>query len=155
MISASAPGKIILFGEHAVVHGQPAIAVPLSAVQVTVTAETAAPGSGLTIHAPDVIPSPCADAADNPRQPTLYNALVFPVQVTLEALGLPVPDLTLTVHSTIPSPADWAAGQRWPPPYPRARGSRRQALLRATRSTRWFTRSKSAITARRAASITR
>ena len=32
-ISGTAPGKIILFGEHAVVFGQPAIAVPVAQVQ--------------------------------------------------------------------------------------------------------------------------
>jgi mevalonate kinase len=36
-IISKAPGKIILFGEHAVVYGYPAIAVPIDAVQVRVT----------------------------------------------------------------------------------------------------------------------
>ena len=36
-IISKAPGKTILFGEHAVVYGYPAIAVPIDAVQVRVT----------------------------------------------------------------------------------------------------------------------
>ncbi|MCD4685908.1 MAG: mevalonate kinase [Anaerolineae bacterium] len=104
----TAPGKIILFGEHAVVHGIPAIAVPLSAVQVTVDAKPASPGAGLTIHAPDVGETVRAtvNAYDNP----LYDALLYPAQIVLRALERPTPDVTLTVRSTIPIASGLGSG---------------------------------------------
>jgi mevalonate kinase len=53
MTSAQAPGKIILFGEHAVVYGRPALAVPVTEVQARVdVAGSAHPG--VRIDAPDI-----------------------------------------------------------------------------------------------------
>ena len=49
MISASAPGKVILCGEHAVVHGRPALAVPVTQVQATAYVEPG--GRGFWIEA--------------------------------------------------------------------------------------------------------
>ena len=53
MTRASAPGKIILFGEHAVVYGQPALAVPVN--QVHADAEVFdADRAGIWVNAPDI-----------------------------------------------------------------------------------------------------
>lgn len=50
---ATAPGKAILFGEHAVVHGSPAIAIPLSSVRATAQI-TSLPGTEIKIAAKDI-----------------------------------------------------------------------------------------------------
>ncbi len=81
LIRATAPGKIILFGEHAVVYGRPTIAVPVTNVQAEATLHTADSGIGFRITAPDLERDYLlSDAeADDP--------LVEIVQSTLKYLG--------------------------------------------------------------------
>lgn len=107
-VRAFAPGKLILFGEHAVVHGQPAIAVPLSAVGATVSAEPALPGSGLTVRAEDI--GQTLSYAATPEDSPPYNALIYPLRVALNALQQSEPDLMLTVGSTIPIASGLGSG---------------------------------------------
>jgi len=96
MVSASAPGKAILLGEHAVVYGRPAVAIPLAQLRAEATIKCGAPGSGLWVDAPDIQRFYPIDQAlaDDPLALTLQN--------TLARLAESPPDLTVTVRSAIP-----------------------------------------------------
>jgi len=97
MTTACASGKIILFGEHAVVYGRPAIAVPVTQVRAQATVEDAAEGQGIIIVARDLGRTYRLNQSP-PDDP--LRRIVF---LTLERLGVGLDhDLTVAVSSTIP-----------------------------------------------------
>jgi mevalonate kinase len=104
MTHASAPGKIILFGEHAVVYGRPALAVPVTQVHADVEV-SGGPRAGIWIDAPDVnlhaelntLPS------DHPIAAVIHNLLF--------SLGIsPFPPLEIKITSTIPVASGLGSG---------------------------------------------
>lgn len=97
MTSAYAPGKVILFGEHAVVYGQPAIAVPVTQVQARAAVEMGLEGQGIIMVAEDL------EQSYSLEQAPPDDALRAIVVSTLEHIGVGTKhDLTITVSSTIP-----------------------------------------------------
>ncbi len=116
MTIASAPGKIILFGEHAVVYGRPALAVPVTQVHADVEIlESDSPG--IWIHAPDVnlraelntLPS------DHPIASVIHNFLFLSRQ-SPSPFGRGVrgeekfPNLQVKIHSSIPVASGLGSG---------------------------------------------
>lgn len=100
MTVAYAPGKIILVGEHAVVYGRPAIAVPVTQVQAQVRVEEGKQGQGIVIVAKDLgrvfsLSYQEDDAIAGPLQATAANVLAY---LSLSAEH----DLTISVESSIP-----------------------------------------------------
>ncbi|MCS7286425.1 MAG: mevalonate kinase [Anaerolineae bacterium] len=92
---ASASGKIILLGEHAVVYGRPAIAAPVTGVKAWATVEDS-PGE-IFIRAPDIGKEFYLEEA-SPDDP-----LRLVVELTLKRLELgKAYGFTITIHSEIP-----------------------------------------------------
>jgi mevalonate kinase len=106
-ISATAPGKIILFGEHAVVYGRAAIAVPVQQVRarVVVTARPHDLPGEVRVLAPDIgLDARLVDLSEN--QP-----LAKVIRSVLSALGSSIPPAcSVRVTSTIPVAAGMGSG---------------------------------------------
>lgn len=104
MTASSAPGKIILFGEHAVVYGRPALAVPVTQVSARVEV-AAARHPGIRIESDEV--GLHSDLTDLPPCQPLRSA----VEAVFHALEItPLPSLDIRISSTIPVAAGLGSG---------------------------------------------
>lgn len=105
MTTATAPGKIILVGEHAVVYGRPAIAVPVWERVATATITNGPPNSGCCIAAKDI------DRTLLLAQATDDEPLALATRMALAQLDLPAnPDWQIDLTSQLPIASGLGSG---------------------------------------------
>jgi len=104
MSKASAPGKVILFGEHAVVYDQPALAVPVTQVEAEVRIDKIF-SPGVRINAPNIQLNDKLDSLppSHPLATTVINTLS-----ALEAGSLS--NVSILVRSNIPVASGLGSG---------------------------------------------
>ena len=103
-IERSASGKVIVCGEHSVVYGRPAIAVPVSDLRAYAKAEPSKPGSQLRIVMPDLARQTAFQSA--PEEDPLAKIC----HLVLAHLNQLEPDLVLTITSDLPIGAGMGSG---------------------------------------------
>ncbi|MBK9711666.1 MAG: mevalonate kinase [Kouleothrix sp.] len=109
--SASAPAKLILCGEHAVVYGRPAIALPLAGIRARATVGGARPGSGISILARDLRRRwRLSDEPANPLSELIARVLAYLAARPPAQPHAGVPDLRISIQSTIPIASGMGSG---------------------------------------------
>jgi len=104
MIEATAPGKVILFGEHAVVYGRPALAAPVTQLRARAVVETG-DGPDVRLVAPDLGRATTLAAARE------TNPLAATVRLVARRAGRPLPPgVSLSVSSAIPIASGLGSG---------------------------------------------
>jgi mevalonate kinase len=104
--SASAAAKLILCGEHAVVYGRPAIALPLAGIRAHADVADDQAGSGIAVHARDLHRRWLV--ATDPHAP--ISQLITSVLSYLQDQARPAPDLRITISSPIPIASGMGSG---------------------------------------------
>ncbi len=103
--TATAPGKIILLGEHAVVYGRPAIAAPVWQTVAAAVVTLLAQGSGCVINAHDL--GEVVRLGEGPAD----HPLVLVTRLALAELGIAQePDWQIDLRSTIPIASGLGSG---------------------------------------------
>jgi len=110
-MKSSAPGKIILFGEHAVVYNRPALAVPVNQVQVDVeVADSDKPGVWIDAPMVELHGELSTLPDDHPIASVILKVLPSLPASLPQREAHPVEGISITITSTIPVAAGLGSG---------------------------------------------
>ncbi len=102
-LTTSAPAKAILFGEHAVVYHQPALAIPVSSLRVTAVVE---PSSQFQVIASDIQ----REIGSETLETQLDDALTRMIRLTLDHFDAAPPAVKIELQSQIPIASGLGSG---------------------------------------------